>query len=106
MLDEHGHELFPEDENLLLQIRSMVLSIWRGLHGHKEFDQAGLIKDFATFKLAVELRMKEQELRIIRLEQAKWKWVVGVTLFIIGFLAATGIYFGMSLRDIKNFVKP
>lgn len=106
MLDEFGREMFPEDENVLLQVKAMVQSIWRGLHGSESYNQKGLIKDFAGFKIDVELRIKEIELRMIKLEQAKWKWVLSVVVFAIGFLAATGIYFGLSLKEIKNFVKP
>lgn len=106
MLDEFGREMFPEDESALLQIKAMVQSIWRGLHGSESYNQKGLIKEFVSFKLDVDLKLKELELRIVKLEQTKWKWVVGFGLFVVGFLVATGFYFGMSLKDIKDFVKP
>lgn len=104
MLDEHGHELYPEDETLLLQIRSMVTSIWRGLHGHKEFGQKGLIQDFATFRMEVELKIKELELRVLQVEQSNKKWLIWVTAFGVGVMVATGIYFGLTLKQIKGFL--
>jgi hypothetical protein len=101
-----SRELLPEEEDKLSRIESIVSEILRALHGEPMYKQKGLLDQFDVFKAEVNLKLVDYNLRLASLESGKQKWLFGAICFGIGVAVAIGIFFGLSLKEIKAIIKP
>jgi hypothetical protein len=98
-------ELFPEEEDKLSRIESMVSGILQALHGEPAYKRPGLLDDIEKLKLEFAVKVASMEVRMGNIEQNNRKWMFGVVCFAVGILVAVAIVFGLSLKDIKSFLK-
>jgi hypothetical protein len=100
-----SRELFPEEEDKLTRIENIVEEILRALHGEPMYKQKGLLDNYESFKMETALQLKSMEVRLATLESNKKTWMFGIICFGVGVFIAFAIYFGLSLKEIKNFIQ-